>query len=113
MSGFKRWIINYFRPHHEERIDLNKRTLFTAGLGGLLGVLLFRSTPQAVGQRYNPGLIRPPGSIAEKDFLAKCVKCGECMKVCPTNSIQPAFLEAGLEGMWTPVLKMKIGYCEF
>ncbi len=113
MNAFKRWIINYWRPPKEERIDLSKRTLFAAGLGGLLGVLLFRSTPQATGQRYNPALIRPPGSIEEKEFLAKCIKCGECMKVCPTNSIQPAFLEAGLEGMWTPVLKMKIGYCEF
>ncbi len=34
------------------------------------------------------------------------------MKVCPNNALQPALLEAGLEGLWTPVLAPRIGYCE-
>ena len=50
--------------------------------------------------------------MAEKDFLAKCIKCGACMKVCPTGGLQPAALEAGFEGMWTPILINEIGYCE-
>jgi hypothetical protein len=29
------------------------------------------------------------------------------------NGIHPAALEAGLEGMWSPVMKMTIGYCEY
>jgi formate hydrogenlyase subunit 6/NADH:ubiquinone oxidoreductase subunit I len=35
------------------------------------------------------------------------------MKVCPTNAIQPTLFEAGLEGMWSPVLKMGLGYCQY
>jgi len=35
------------------------------------------------------------------------------MKVCPTNALQPALSEAGPEGIWTPVLVPKIGYCEY
>jgi len=35
------------------------------------------------------------------------------MKVCPTNGLQPTFLEAGLEGIWSPMLVPKIGYCEY
>jgi len=34
------------------------------------------------------------------------------MKVCPNNALQPSWLEAGLEGMWSPVLVPRIGYCE-
>jgi len=34
------------------------------------------------------------------------------MKVCPNNALQPALLEAGVEGLWTPVLAARIGYCE-
>src|SRR5208282_2892577 len=34
------------------------------------------------------------------------------MKVCPNNALQPTLLEAGLEGVWTPVLAPRIGYCE-
>jgi ferredoxin len=31
------------------------------------------------------------------------------MRVCPTNVIQPAALEAGIEGLWTPRLNFRIG----
>jgi ferredoxin len=34
------------------------------------------------------------------------------MKVCPNNALHPAFFEAGVEGMWTPILIPRIGYCE-
>jgi MauM/NapG family ferredoxin protein len=63
--------------------------------------------------RASEKLIRPPGALPEKQFLQKCVKCGECMKVCPTNAIQPALTEAGPEGIWTPMLNMEIGYCDY
>jgi ferredoxin len=35
------------------------------------------------------------------------------MQVCPTTALHPCFLEAGLEGMWTPRLVPKIGYCDY
>ena len=75
--------------------------------------MLFRTHPLAGKRTYNPELVRPPGALGEEDFLSKCIRCGECMKVCPTNGIHPAALEAGLEGMWSPVMKMTIGYCEY
>jgi ferredoxin len=34
------------------------------------------------------------------------------MRVCPNNALHPTLLEAGLEGVWTPYLIAKIGYCE-
>jgi ferredoxin len=54
-------------------------------------------------------VVRPPGALAEEDFLQRCIKCGQCMRVCPTNIIQPATLEAGLEGLWTPLLNFRVG----
>ncbi|MFH0899972.1 MAG: 4Fe-4S dicluster domain-containing protein, partial [Pseudomonadota bacterium] len=41
-----------------------------------------------------------------------CVKCGACMKVCPTGGLQPALHEAGVEGLWSPILVPRIGCCE-
>ena len=58
-------------------------------------------------------LIRPPGALKEKEFLSRCVRCGNCMKVCPTNVLQPSILESGLGGIWTPHLVNEIGYCEY
>jgi polyferredoxin/ferredoxin len=60
-------------------------------------------------RNYNPAVIRPPGALAETDFLRRCLKCGQCMRICPTNIIQPAGLEAGVEGIWTPILNFRIG----
>ncbi|MBN1823425.1 MAG: 4Fe-4S binding protein [Endomicrobiales bacterium] len=57
--------------------------------------------------------LRPPGSLSEEEFEQRCIRCGNCMKVCPTNVLQPAMLEAGPAGIWTPILNTKIGYCEY
>ena len=57
-------------------------------------------------------MIRPPGSLTEDEFLGRCIKCAACMRVCPTNVLQPALLEGGIEGLWTPILKNQLGYCE-
>jgi ferredoxin-type protein NapF len=57
-------------------------------------------------------LIRPPGSVPESLFLDRCIRCGECMKACTTNTLQPSFLEAGLEGIWTPRLDTRYAPCE-
>src|SRR3989338_541621 len=58
-------------------------------------------------------LIRPPGVLNEQEFLNKCVRCGNCMRVCPTNVLQPVIFESGLSGIWAPHLVFEIGYCEY
>ncbi len=35
------------------------------------------------------------------------------MKVCLTNGLQPTLLEAGIEGIWSPILVPRIGYCQY
>jgi len=97
----------------EAKLDLSKRAVLSAGVGGAAGLVLFRLPPAAQGRIYNPELIRPPGSRAEAEFLARCIRCGLCMKVCPTNGLQPTGLEAGLEGIWSPMLVPRVGYCEY
>jgi ferredoxin len=59
-----------------------------------------------------PHLLRPPGT-EEEDLLKTCLRCGECSAACPTNAIQLSVFEKGLEGLWTPVLIPRIGYCDF
>ncbi|MHC4422083.1 MAG: 4Fe-4S binding protein [Planctomycetota bacterium] len=62
--------------------------------------------------------LRPPGARPEAEFLDRCIRCGECMKVCITNGLQPVLLEAGPEGLFTPRLVPRFGsendgYCEY
>ena len=61
----------------------------------------------------DPLLIRPPGSLAEPEFLNRCVRCGQCMQVCITNGLQPVMLRAGIAGLFSPYLVARTGYCEF
>jgi polyferredoxin len=83
-------------------------------LSGLFGLLFFPMTRLSGGVRKNfqRGVIRPPGSVAEDEFLRRCIKCDQCIRVCPTNVLQPALFEAGLEGLWTPIMISKMGWCE-
>jgi len=67
----------------------------------------------ATGRGAAASFLRPPASLREGDFIDRCIRCGNCMKVCITNGLQPAMLEAGAEGLWTPVLVPEIGYCEY
>ncbi len=94
-------------------LDLGRRRVVISMAAGAAAVPLIRSTQVVHSSTLHPELIRPPGALEEIEFLRRCVKCGECMKVCITNGLQPTLLEAGLEGLWSPMLIPRIGYCEY
>jgi MauM/NapG family ferredoxin protein len=94
-------------------IDLERRWIYISAVSAVVAAVLSKTSPRYREAIFNPSLIRPPGALKETDFLGRCVKCGECMKVCITNGLQPTLFEAGLEGIWTPMLVPKIGYCEY
>ena len=91
--------------------DLTRRKTMTGLAAGIAAVPLMRANV-GLGKGRHDRLLRPPGALEEADFLSRCIRCGECMKVCPNNAIQPTLTEAGLEGLWTPTLVPRIGYCE-
>jgi len=91
--------------------DPSRRQFLGALVAGAAGAAVLRTGVQA---RVRPTqLMRPPGVEDEASFLSRCVRCSECMKVCPTNALQPSVLDAGLEGLWTPHLVPRIGYCDY
>ena len=59
-----------------------------------------------------PDLIRPPGARPEDGFLRRCYRCGACLEACPTNTLQPYGMAAGLPGLLTPVITPQIGPCD-
>ncbi len=102
----------FFRKEKEVASpDLGRRRTITGIAAGAVAVPLMRANT-GLGKSRNERLLRPPGALDEPDFLGRCIRCGECMKVCPNNALQPALVEAGLEGLWTPTLVPRIGYCE-
>jgi len=91
--------------------NLRRRRVLTSVAAGAAALPLLRIVPGLAVQR-DARLIRPPGALDEKDFLNRCVRCGECMKACPNDALHPTLTEAGLEGIWTPTVVPRIGYCE-
>jgi polyferredoxin len=104
-----------FRLFRKEREvaspDMGRRRALTGVAAGAALVPLMRANT-GMGKSRHERLIRPPGALDENDFLSRCIRCGECMKVCPNNSLHPTLDEAGIEGLWTPTLVPRIGYCE-
>ena len=91
--------------------DTGRRTAIASAAAGAALIPAAR-VADVIDANYSPLVIRPPGAVEEKEFLERCIRCAECMKVCPNNALHPAFFEAGIEGMWTPILIPRIGYCE-
>jgi len=98
-------------PALTPKVDITRRKVLASVAGGIALYPMLRSG-DAFTVNADSRLIRPPGSVTEDDFLAKCIRCGQCMRVCPNNALHPTLMESGLEGVWTPVLIPRIGYCE-
>jgi len=100
------------KPRTHPLPDMGRRAVLGGILAGVAIPFLGRLDPRITGTP-DSRLIRPPGSLEEAKFLEVCQRCGLCMKVCPTNAVQPCLGEAGMAGFWTPHLNMIQGYCEY
>ncbi len=107
----------FSRQGYHPELDLDRRRVIQGLSLGAAFAILGGSNVAAKTSRVgkvkvsSEALIRPPGSLPEDEFVDRCIRCSECMKVCPTNGLQPAFTEAGILGLWTPVLVSRIGEC--
>ncbi|MBI4846067.1 MAG: 4Fe-4S binding protein [Candidatus Omnitrophica bacterium] len=102
------------KPNAENNVKgISRRQLLTLLACGLGAEIFTKKIKTKSRESENIYVIRPPLALKEEEFLNRCVRCGNCMKVCPTNGLQPAFLQAGILGLWTPILVADIGYCEY
>lgn len=93
------------------KIDLSRRGFVYSMAGGLGIGFLSLQTPFTLRQSKLQ-LIRAPGAIPESEFLRTCIRCGECMKSCLTNTLQPCLWESGFSGLWTPKMDLRLAPCD-
>ncbi len=87
------------------------RRQFLYSLGaGIAGALLLRYLPLVAGRVRS--FLRPPGAT-EDSLQDKCIRCGECIKVCPTGVIQPGSSAEGWDRLWMPEMKMRHASCDY
>lgn len=70
-----------------------RKVIKGAGVIVLAGVMV---KPSQVLARATPKVFRPPGAVEEDEFLAKCLRCGKCIEVCPDGTLLNAHLDQGL-----------------
>ena len=90
----------------KERREFIRALTYTAGITGaaLMGYI---PITKAWSQR-----LRPPGALNEKDFLSSCIKCGQCVQVCPVEAIKLADMKDGF-GQGTPHIDAREQACDF
>jgi polyferredoxin len=103
-------LTNLFRWERWEEHDPSKRHVLVSLGAAITGISIFR-TNWAANQDY-PFLLQPPG-VHNNDLLLACIRCGMCMRACPTGALQPSIFERGAEGFSTPVLIPRLGYCDY
>lgn len=88
------------------------RRKFLQSLGltaGVVGLSLLGYVPVADGR---PPRLRPPGALNEADFLSSCIKCGQCVQVCPVQAIKLADIGDGF-GLGVPYIDARAQACDF
>ncbi|KAB2921882.1 MAG: 4Fe-4S dicluster domain-containing protein [Dechloromonas sp.] len=94
----------------EKAQKARRRFLQSVGLtAGVVGLSLLGYIP-VVDAR--PPRLRPPGALNESDFLSSCIKCGQCVQVCPVQAIKLADIGDGF-GLGVPYIDARAQACDF
>ena len=91
-------------------VSLARRRFLASTLGGVAAGFGVSRVLGASGVAAPP--VRPPGSVPEETFQALCVRCGSCLRACPSGVLQPMGLRRGLAGLWTPHADTDFSGCD-
>jgi MauM/NapG family ferredoxin protein len=105
-----RWLGGAWSPEDWRDYDPRRRELLGGTAAAVAGVVLTEVEPSK--KRTAAHMIRPPGSL-DVDFESLCVRCGECVRICPTQGLQPSLFEGGVRTVLTPRLVPRLGYCSY
>jgi polyferredoxin len=105
-----RWLGDAWHMADWREYDPQRRDVLLSAGAAVAGVALAGAEP--VTQREPATMVRPPGATLTA-FTTLCVRCGECVRVCPTQGLQPSLFEGGVQNMLTPRLVPRLGYCDY
>ena len=89
----------------------SRRAFLKAFFAGTALPLLIPLISKLPGSSRIIKYLRPPGALAEKEFLNACIACAQCANVCPNNCIEMMALEDGFEKLATPMIIARSQAC--
>jgi ferredoxin-type protein NapG len=94
----------------EKSQKARRKFLHSIGLtAGVIGLSLLGYVPVLSAKNIR---LRPPGALNEADFLSSCIKCGQCVQVCPVQAIKLSDLNDGF-GIGVPHIEAREQACDF
>lgn len=78
----------------------------------ILGFSVLMTPIVGLTKYFQKKRLRPPGALDEKDLLASCIKCGQCIQVCPVKALKPGGIEEGF-GVGVPYIDARKQACDF
>lgn len=85
---------------------MSRRSLLAVGVGAVWAAV----TVKVLGRGPRRPL-RPPGAVEEARFTGLCVRCGQCVRACPTGIIRPDAGRYGAASFLTPVVRYDQSHC--
>jgi len=85
------------------KIQTDRRSFMKYSTLGALGAVMAGGVLFAPQVIQAENRLRPPGAVDEQNFLSLCIKCGQCLQVCPYHSIKLADIGMG-HGVGTPYI---------
>ena len=101
-----------WKPYHSS-VDFDRRQFLTTSVSSIVALGLLSIGLKNKNNQHK--LIRPPGSLPEEEFLNKCIRCMECVRICQSNGrcLQPDSIHDDVLQLWAPIAVMREGYCEY
>lgn len=90
---------------------LGRRTFIQSLLLMLQAIVMQVTHARVVRHKPSKRYLRPPGALAEDDFLSRCIRCGQCGEVCPNQCINFFGFENGLSSYGTPYITPREQAC--
>ncbi|MCF8235417.1 MAG: 4Fe-4S binding protein [Bacteroidales bacterium] len=88
--------------------------LFTLGMRGLLNAQeKIVPTKKTTIPEEKSQTVFPPGGKNIEHFNRFCTACHLCVSACPTQVLQPSFLQYGINGMFQPYLDYHKSFCNY
>jgi MauM/NapG family ferredoxin protein len=100
----------YLHAPVPRRVDpLRRQYLAVLGGGAAIGAVA-RFIPE---EPVSGSVLRPPGAVPEAELADRCIRCGTCVRECPTHTLSHAVGEARVDLFQTPVLVARDAGCAF